>query len=489
MGFTYKNIHSSKFNLAVQTKPNILPPINLKTQSVPNLPGAHFNGSGFDMLTIELEVGFVADDLRDYHVRLRELADWLRPDVPQVLILDNEPNKFYFAVLSGNTDIERLAGRMGQGTLTFICPDPHAYEAIKRKETLPATVLNEGTAETYPTFDLTVTQDSTRVEIANNSNLTPQGTPRSIILGQIKQIDQTPKERKTLVLHDSMQSTSGWQGASDVDSGYVSGSFGVDENGFYVEQWGDENGEGIKSDWIGPSLQRALPKPLHSFQSDIYIKNMNETNLNGIPVNPTSVGIIEVYLRDANDQMVCKISFGDSWDNAQQNGGAFVTAGKRYKARHDRPGGWNNFDGLIRIVRDSGYYYPYIAQIINGQHTGIVKMGTIIPGPGIGSNDITSIQVAMRKWYGAVRMYQRIKEIKVWDALGEFDYETEVPMEFKAGDKLHINNATGLTLLNGEPRTDLLYVKTDFFSLLEGRNRISLSDNVTGNIEYRHRFL
>lgn len=464
------------------------PTINRGLTYVPGMPGAHLTTTDQDVLVINQPIGFVFEN--DTHaLNLKdELASWLFTNEPAPLIFDDEPNRTYYAVVQNTIEDFERSSSLRSGTIQFLCVDPYGYSHTYTQPVSGrvSTILNSGTADTYPIFDLTVTKDSTLVYIDNYDNLTPQGDPRSIILGQTKPIDYEPVESKTLVLHDAMRSTAGWQGASEVDSGHVTGQFGVDPNGFYVETWGDENDENPDFRWIGPSLQRALPKALKSFQADIYIENRNQ----GPNVSNRAVGIIEVYMRDINGNLVCKMGFGDSFDNAAENQGTFVTSGQRYPAIPDQPWGWNNFDGILRIVRDSGYYYPYIARVTNGVHSARRAMGTIIPTPGVAENQVATIQVAMRKWAGAARMYQRIKEIKVYDMVGEFEFPNRsVPVNFKVGDKIRIDVGKGLVLLNGEPRTDLFALDTDFFSLVRGRNVLEFSDNVEGKIDYRERFL
>lgn len=460
-------------------------PISQKTNrvGVPNMDGSHFQSASTSERVLAVKITLNNMSLETMRKNVETLSGLVTIKKVCPIIFSDEYDRVYFGILDGEPDWNEII-YTGQGTIYFACPDPHKYEAIKRTTALPNAINNEGTAETYPVFDLTVTQDTTRLSIANNSNKAPDGTPRSIILGRLHDVDDTLVDPKKLIMHDTMQSTSGWQNASEVDSGYVSGSFGVDVDGFYVEDWEDTGEPPQGTTWIGPSLKKSLP-PLNSFTADIRIANGNDRD-----GNIGAVGIIEVYMRDANDQMVCKMQFGDTFHNAYENFGTFVTADKRKQTYPKNQGGWNNFDGLIRINRDTGYYYPYISMIDkNGNHIHSKRVGRIIPGGGIGSNPVTSIQIAMRKPFRGKRMYQRIKEIKVYDEIGEFEYpDYTVPISFKAGDRIKVNTATGEVLLNGESRTDLLDIKTDFFSLVEGVNILDLTGDAVGTVEYRHRF-
>lgn len=474
------------------------PAINRTLVEVPGMHGAHLTSHRLEPLIIEVPIGFKVKNDEDALSLKDELASWLYTANPAPLEFEDEPGRIYYAVVQNTIDdFERMAW-LRQGTIQFLCVDPFAYGS-EQSYSIASNLLrlaNEGTAMTYPVFDLVVKEDSTRVSITNLDNLTPSGESRSIILGQNQLVGQTPVERKKLVMHDTMQSTNGWQGALSVDSGYVSGTMATDHEGFYAESYGDESEEKPSGGdvWIGPSLQKSLPKPLNSFIADIYIKNMNHWDGANMDLTPRATGIIEVYMRDINDNMVCKFQFGDLSVNAYENVATFVTNGGRVKQLPSKPGGWDNFDGIIQIVRDTGYYYPYIAVLDkDGTHIRAKEFGRIIPlafGHGAGSNEVASIQVAIRKPHSAKRMPQRIKEIKVWDFIGEFEYpDNSVPVLFKAGDRLHIDVAKGLVLLNGERRNDLFSLETDFFGLIEGLNTLEFSENVQGTVTFKNRYL
>src|SRR5690625_7703406 len=84
-----------------------------------------------------------------------------------------------------------------------------------------------------------------------------------IILGQPQEVEQESVDPKTLVMHDTMLSTSGWQTASQVDTGNIVRQKGVDNKGFFVDEYDDEKGDR----WHGPSLI----KPLHRSNGDVEV--------------------------------------------------------------------------------------------------------------------------------------------------------------------------------------------------------------------------
>src|SRR5690625_6365300 len=89
-----------------------------------------------------------------------------------------------------------------------------------------------------------------------------------IILGQPQEVEQESVDPKTLVMHDTMRSTGGWQTASQVDTGNIVGQMGVDNKGFFVEEYDDEKGDR----WHGPSLISRCPVRLEISRLTYYSK-------------------------------------------------------------------------------------------------------------------------------------------------------------------------------------------------------------------------
>lgn len=534
---------------------------------VETVPGSRDFESSRRLRTRELEVditvkGVSFPDLRDRLERLSEILQ-TNGDVP--IEFADEPNRTYYGrFVESEESLEK--SMIAQLTLHFSCYDQFKYGETYSDPMFSNSFIGvEGTAGADAIFDLDVTDDISLIEIENTSNKTADGENRSIVLGEDQEIEEEPVMTNQLVLHDTMSSTDGWTEAPDVDNGYVSGKIGVDRDGFYVEEWGDEDlsdelqeiAEDIKKQkeslqreietlknerdrlrdredkdkkdrqrikeigkeissiqkeikdlnkekkerekdvqgddgavWIGPSLKRDFEEPLESFQADIYVSNQNYEDNNGDRLSKGTIGIMEAYLRDVNGELIAKIAFGDNNTSRPLNSGMLQVAGERHQMRPDNLSNWYDFDGVMRIERDTSYYYPYIARIDeNGNHINVVEYGRVIPGPGVAENEVKTIQVAMRKWKGYSRNIMRIKEVKVTSFIGMYEYPDNTPkIKFNAGDDIKIDVAKGLIRLNGEVRTDLFAVETDLFSLVPGINIIGLSDNVEGEITFTNKY-
>ncbi|GAB4073667.1 hypothetical protein GCM10028778_11700 [Barrientosiimonas marina] len=425
-------------------------------------------------------------------------------DVP--ITFSDEPDRTYYGRFT-NADANDGYNDVAQFTLTFLCLDPYKYGRSITQSLSNTTIANGGTVETYPVFDLEVTKQTSLVSIKNYDDQDEEGTPREMVLGVESEADDKEVNTKKLVMQDTMQSTSGWTQASNIDSGSISGNMTTDEDGFYADKWGDESSKSDThwsddnnlGDWVGPSLERSLDNPIQdSFTLEALIENQNDKNPDGSPVGEAHTGIMEIYMRDINDNMIAKIQFGDTYGNKVQNKAAFE------KGRVDALGekrwdftrkGWNDFDGKLYVKRDTDDFIVE-ASVDNGNGEYVkrksLRSRPIAEGGTQDRNPLKTIQVAIRKYNGSMRMYNRIKQIKLYDSIGEFDYlldDDTTPVQFNQGDKIKIDMSNNKILLNGDPQPNLLHFDAEYFSLVEGLNNLKLSNNIKGTVTYRNRYL
>lgn len=152
-GFNYNGEYSGNHGLIVlDVKTSILPPIATQTVDIPGMPGTDYIRSVYGVRKLDVKVGYHGANLADFRSKMREWAGWLKPGKLEQLIFDDEPDKYYMAVLDGSTDLSQIVA-YGDGTLSFICPDPFAY-AVNSQIVLwdapyqgTTTLTNNGTEE------------------------------------------------------------------------------------------------------------------------------------------------------------------------------------------------------------------------------------------------------------------------------------------------------------------------------------------------------
>lgn len=127
-GFRLGDRHSEEFAMyMLSALPQLTAPIETRSNTTPDQHGAYYFASKYAPLYLPLEVAIDARQMTDLHRNQREISAWLSPTRGQQrLILDAEPDKYYSAVLDGQTQISRLVA-WGRTTLTFFVADPFAY--------------------------------------------------------------------------------------------------------------------------------------------------------------------------------------------------------------------------------------------------------------------------------------------------------------------------------------------------------------------------
>src|SRR5690606_8482190 len=131
-GFTYDGRHSSEFNLTVTSvKRKLHAPVKPRLVTVPQKPGAYNYGKPeIGHLVFEVSVLFTAQDNKSFHDLRRDIIAWLYRDKEVELVFDEEPDKYYMAQYSEESDIDRL-GTAGSTTLYFVSSDPYAFGETK----------------------------------------------------------------------------------------------------------------------------------------------------------------------------------------------------------------------------------------------------------------------------------------------------------------------------------------------------------------------
>jgi predicted phage tail component-like protein len=151
----------------------LLPPITQQALTVGTKAGAYLLQSKMEPRTIRVTITLMsATTERNLREDFRYLAWLLYKDQGEGnLIFSDEPDVFYKATLTGESNFSTLAA-MGEGTLEFIIADPFGY-AVQGKTyttTNRKIVVNEGTAQTWPLIRVRPSVDITRINIVNETN-------------------------------------------------------------------------------------------------------------------------------------------------------------------------------------------------------------------------------------------------------------------------------------------------------------------------------
>lgn len=447
--------------------------VNLLT--VPGMPGGHLERIDTLPLPLKLPIGIKADYVQDLQKVKEDLADWLVTDEPKELIRDVEPDRVYYAMVDDTFDPEEIV-TIGEGIITFICPDPYKY-GIEQEADFPSevsTLTYNGTESGDPIFKLEVLQPITFAMIQNQDN-------EYMMIGRPAPIEQALFLRHQLVLHDTCDTLTGWTTANSVDHGYVSGDM-ASQNGAFVPTL---FGAAIQPyGWQGPAMKRSIGQSLQDFRIDILVEIQNVGKENGM---------IEVYLLDANNNTVAKVGVADVWNGMDRIRTKFQLGNldNRYEYYREasNPNAWNNYKGILRITRDGERIQPYFALIEpDGKHNWVSGAYFYMDTESKYQAPVTQVQVAFRVYAPVTKPASMwINDIKVW----KLNVQPEsIPYIANTGDIITFDHSKNELLINGEDRTDLKDFGAQYFKLKKGENQLIVypSGSFNTSIRYRERF-
>ncbi|MFL6556472.1 MAG: distal tail protein Dit, partial [Bacillus sp. (in: firmicutes)] len=177
---TYAGMELSQYFYIQNIQRSILPPREISLLTVPARHGSYFTGARYGVRKIDIELTVLATTPTEYMETLRFLAFCLDIEEPSELVISDEADKFYYAILSGETDMTNELMTLGKGTLSFICPDPFAY-STEAKTIVPSANMfmfaNNGTTATFPKFTVNFENDATFVSFISPDGVILVGNP------------------------------------------------------------------------------------------------------------------------------------------------------------------------------------------------------------------------------------------------------------------------------------------------------------------------
>lgn len=432
----------------------------LEYLEIPTMDGGYFRKKRKPVKPLTVTCDIRADNREEIRDKLNALNNLLSSDKPAPIEFPDEPGMTWYGMVQ-TTGEDKESHFIHKGSFTLLCFDPYKYAP---EQSLPFTdsgmVEVGGTAPTDPVFELDILQDITHMDVI-------RGDGEYMRLGTPAQADENTFDRRTLILHDTCTTTTGWATPTYVDNGPITGTMGVSDGGFVADDFGADESPSV---WQGPSIKKSLSEPIGNFQLDVMVENLNKS---------AQTGMIEIYLLDASNNTVAKIGIEDVWKSLRKIQGKMQLGNSGseneidYYREPDRDYGWNNYDGIIRLFRDdySGEQRirPYFALIYpDGTRDWVSSAYFYKDVQSNHQTPITQVQVAIRKWTGTEATSMKVKDIKVW----RYNVQTGIPYMARAGDKLVIDHKKGDVLLNGESIKELKHFGASFFNLQPGYNTL-----------------
>ena len=270
---------------------NILPTRENYTIDIPSMTGKVYNGFKYGERIIEIDFLVKSLSTMQYLQFVRDIATILDVDAPSRLYLMDEPNKYYYAVIDGDTNISEIARGVGEGTLTFVCYNPIAYSDEVKMFTGTNSVVasNEGTTLAYPIIDINFDSTAAFAQVSNAN------TGAAVLVGQWPNVNQPSAPAKGPVIEDECKTLTDWLAVGNVLDAdrRIDGNFTINSGGYAITP--SSFGTNQERDkWRGPARRRNLGRNVRDFEVvaefEFDSKGKNYSNATNTPATNPSTG-------------------------------------------------------------------------------------------------------------------------------------------------------------------------------------------------------
>lgn len=450
----------------------------LERKSIPNHAGSYYQGSRTPERVITYRFLLKGTDMYELRTNMDELNILLYPDdlteeeqlKGYSLVFSDEPDMTYYGLPGGTPNWMEISDK-GIGEIEFICFDPHKY-GTEEVQTLNSTtenvVYNGGGKETYPIVEATILQPTTFFALYSPTEF--------MMLGAPVEIDTTPLEKEEQVLHNGGETTTGLANGTFVDGGAVSGEMISQGSVLKASDFG------VGSDWHGPAKKVSLPDPIQDFKVNAYITLES--------ADADMVGRVEIYLLDASNNVIGKMSMKDTSASVRGNA-AEVRVGDgatNHFVMNRKNREWTPFrHGIISLERIGKKFTAYVAQRDenNTNKHYDVKKGYFTDVDLEYQQDLAQIQVHVAQHGTKATPNMAIHAFDVF----KINQNTEVQIPYIAmpGDVITIDHGTNDIRKNGENFKKAKDFGSSLFPLQRGSNTLAVYPNGVADVELKWR--
>ncbi|WP_204178651.1 phage distal tail protein [Mammaliicoccus sciuri] len=380
----------------------------------------------------------------------------------------SEKNWYWNAMFDGPFELDSTNFGFVQFSVKVILLDPYKYSDVEHQNTAISdqmTILNNGTAKTYPIIEARALKNSTSFMIAKNDE-------DYYMIGEDENVFKGVKDKTPIIYKTDGTSVSGWQYLpsqtimqDNITGGVATGSIESNGNQIRVKDYGSRTGDG----WYGPAVKRSLSKTVQDFEITACMKIFKRTE---------GVGKVFTHLYDDMGNIVCSLGLIDA-TNSSSNVRAYVSLHNEHQER------WEWYSNAGKAAYDDAYVFINVRRL--GENWRIKTWHFYIDEKG--KRQITSrIKIFHNdtgKWYTApiaqVGMYfsrhtkynflpLHLNSISLNEIIGG----EEIPYIIKKGDDVYIDMNQELVLINNEDVLDVKTLGSDYFAIEEGLSELSI---------------
>ena len=514
MQIWFDEVELTQLFKVVNIRRSIMPERENFSTNIPSMHGEIYTGYQYKPRKVEVDILIIADALNTLQDFKKGLAFMLDLDAPAKLLISDEPNKFLYAVIDGNTDIDEIL-KEGRGTLTFIAHDPFYYSTVE-KEFLADTnskmvIDNEGTLETAPRFEMEFTDDCGFISVVSPDGIIQIGNPKQIDVASL------PKQERLVNL--PMTTTSGWtinsaDTKTKTSGASIQGSIGTRGTPVYAlapSSYGTPT-----NGWSGASMRRNLPASKDTtgtaryFETTVLFEFKSEkggqvtTNTVQRDIDASQKGILEISITDENNDYLAGIKFSDStvyhdmtvpefWVGGQQIWKETLKAPTPKKVKYTYKekgkvktgyrtvyasdvGKWNDFYGTITIKKywDRIVFDLQKLEKVNGKFKVVARKTAT---KYLNETQKNQRAKTLQAWFGRYGNEPFIDKLSVTDwKFNKLNTISRVDLDntFQAGDKLVIDCDSSQVYLNDVLFMEDVDIGSEFFEVVSGETEVKL---------------
>lgn len=484
MSFLFKGISSENYFVVEKVYRSLLPPVENASLKIAGKPGAYHQKTKLGIRKHDFVIRIREENIDNLNDAIRTIAGWLFSDQPAELVLNKEPDKYYLAILDGETDLEEIV-RIGKGTLSFISEDPLAYDRIESLQSIAsgtdsASVDVGGTYETFPLVKATFNAATTFFSYASDQEgeQVVMGTP-------LNAADQEAIVTNELIMQETGISLDGWASSGVViEDASISGT---------MQATGDKINAaniGTGTVWHGPAIKKNLPMALDNYMVDAWFRfNLTDYRM---------MAKIELYLYDINGNVIGRMRLYDAFLQSNDTMGNIrigdLASGQHLINTHGSYAGvWNQFYGLLRLEKIGRVFKAYIGKV---QLPGYIHHTRANEQYFDANDDYQADLAAIGLFIGGYGTRAMPSNADIYlDSLNVYRKnianENQLENIAEAGDVIEIDHYTKSVLKNGIPFKQRLNPYSNLFPLKPGSNAIGFQPSDLADIEisYRNRWL
>ena len=259
----FAGVSLSDYCTVLNIERSVLPPRTNLSKSVTATNGSLYTGYRYGERTIGVEVR-ISDRKKEERIRkIRELASVLHTEAPCQLFISDEPNKYYYAVLDGATDLTRAVDTETL-TLNFLCHDPIAYstewKSFNPDNSNIVTIENEGTSNANMNIMVEFNRDACFLQVTNREG-------RTVLIGKPKSEASINQKPTPVITNEQCLALDNFTSLSQSlldNNRQITGTYSVATPGSGIEC--KNYGTGVESSWTGAAFRRNIGANLDEFE-------------------------------------------------------------------------------------------------------------------------------------------------------------------------------------------------------------------------------